>query len=79
MKNKGHVITRIVPGSIAEELELEAGDIVLKIDDQWLEDVFDYHFLIQDEELTLLVQKASGEEWELEIEKDAEEDLGIVF
>ena len=36
MKNKGHVITRIVPGSIAEELELEAGDIVLKIDDQWL-------------------------------------------
>ena len=79
MNNKGHVITRIVPGSIAEELELEAGDIVLKIDDQWLEDVFDYHFLIQDEELTLLVQKASGEEWELEIEKDAEEDLGIVF
>lgn len=79
MKNKGHVITRIVPGSIAEELELEAGDIVLKIDDQWLEDIFDYHFLIQDEELTLLVQKADGEEWELEIEKDAEEDLGIVF
>ena len=43
MKNKGHVITRIVPGSIAEELELEAGDIVLKIDDQWLEDVFNAH------------------------------------
>ena len=79
MKNKGHVIKRIEPGSIAEELELEVGDVVLKVDDQWLEDVFDYHFLIQDEELTLLVRKASGEEWELEIEKDPEEDLGIVF
>lgn len=79
MKNKGHKIKGIVPGSIAEELELLPGDEVMQVNDTWLEDIFDYHFLIQDEEIVLLVRKADGEEWELEIEKDAEEDLGIVF
>ena len=35
-----------------------------------IEDVFDYHFYVNDEYLTLLIEKADGEEWELEIEKD---------
>lgn len=78
-KHKGHMIKEIVPGSIGEELELEPGDQVLQVNDTWIEDIFDYHFLTQDEEITLLVQKSNGEEWLLEIEKDAEEDLGIVF
>ena len=44
-----------------------------------IEDVFDYHYLVNDEELVVLIEKADGEEWELEIEKDYEEDLGITF
>ena len=44
-----------------------------------IEDVFDYHYLVNDEYLLVVVQKSNGEEWELEIEKDEDEDLGIVF
>ena len=29
---KQHIINRVLPGSIAEELEIEAGDILLSID-----------------------------------------------
>lgn len=80
MKKKiEHRIKEIVPGSIAEELELEPGDVILAVNGQEIEDVFDYHYYTNEEYLTVLVQKADGEEWELEIEKEFEEDLGIVF
>ena len=74
-----HIIKEIAPGSIADELGLAPGDRLLAINDQEIEDVFDYHFFVNDEELTLLVEKQNGEQWELEIEKDIEEDLGIEF
>ena len=74
-----HIISKVLPGSIAEELEIEAGDVLLSINDTEIEDVFDYHYLVNDEELVLLIRKADGEEWELEIEKDYEEDLGLEF
>ena len=79
MMKEGHKIKMVVPGSIGDELELEPGDRVLAVNDQQIEDVFDYHYLINDEYIELTVQKADGEEWLLEIEKDAEEDLGIEF
>ena len=74
-----HIIKEIEPGSIADELGIEPGDKLISINDQEIEDVFDYHFYVNDEELVLLIEKPDGEEWELEIEKDYEEDLGIVF
>ena len=76
---RGHKIKGVLQGSIAEELELEAGDILLAINGNRLKDVFDYHYYMNDEYLTVLVQKANGEEWELEIEKEYEEDLGLEF
>lgn len=79
MKEKGHLIARIEPGSIAEEMEIEAGDRLLEINGQAVEDVFDYQYLTQDEYVEVLVAKPSGEEWLLEIDKDYEEDLGIIF
>ena len=74
-----HIIKSIEPGSIAEELGIEKGDILLSINGQEVEDVFDYHFYVNDEQLVLTIEKPDGEEWELEIEKDYEEDLGIEF
>ena len=74
-----HVIKEVLEGSIAWELGIEPGDKLLKINNETIEDVFDYHFMVNDEELVLLVEKVNGEEWELEIEKDFEENLGIVF
>ncbi len=74
-----HIIQAIEPGSIAEELELEPGDALLTINGETMEDVFDYHYMINDSNLIVLIEKAGGEQWELEIEKDYSEDLGIVF
>ncbi len=74
-----HMIKRIEPGSIAGELGIEPGDRLLSINDMEIEDVFDYHFLANDEELVLLLEKPDGEQWEIEIDKDYDEDLGIEF
>lgn len=79
MKEHLHVIAGVEPGSIAEELELEPGDVLLEINGNKIEDAFDYHYLMNEEYVELLVRKANGEEWELEIEKEFEEDLGVTF
>ncbi|MCI8992183.1 MAG: DUF512 domain-containing protein [Eubacterium sp.] len=76
---KKHKIDFIEPGSIAEELGIETGDYLLTVNKEEIEDVFDYHFLINEEYVEVLVEKKNGEEWELEIEKEYEEDLGIGF
>ena len=74
-----HVIQTVAPGSIAEEMELEPGDGIYMVNHQVIEDVFDYQYLINDECVGVGVIKENGEEWELEIEKDFDEDLGITF
>ena len=74
-----HVIAGIEPGSIAEELELMPGDTVIEINGQPIEDGFDYHFLINDSYIEMLIRTKDGEDELLEIEKEPEEDLGIVF
>ena len=80
-----HKIQSVAPGSIAEELGVEPGDVLISINDQEVEHVFDYRYLTQDEELTVVIRKGDSmeedepEEWELEIEKEPDEDLGIEF
>ena len=78
-KEREHVIKTVEPGSIAEELELAPGDVLVSVNGQPVRDVLDYHYLINEEYLELLVRKPDGEEWELEIEKEYEDDLGIEF
>ena len=77
--SKEHIIYKITPGSIAEEMEIEAGDVLVSVNGKEIEDVFDFHYAVNDEYLELLIRKADGEEWELEIEKEYNEDLGIEF
>ena len=79
MKNTEHIIKAVEPGSIAEELEVEAGDVLLAINNQEIEDVFDYRCMIMEEYLEVLIRKADGEEWLLEVDKDEDEDLGLEF
>ena len=76
---KEHTICKVQPCSIAEELELEPGDVLLSVNGHEIEDVFDYKYFTNEEYLTVLVRKGTGEEWELEIEKEYEDDLGIEF
>ena len=79
MKKNIHIINKVIEGSIAEELEIEAGDELLAINDQPIEDIFDYQYYVEDEYIEVLIRKPDGEEWLLEIDKDPDEDLGIVF
>ena len=79
MKKVEHLIKEVYPGSIAEELEIESGDVLLSINDQSIEDVFDYRYMIKDEYIEVLIRKPDGEEWVLEIDKDYDDDLGIEF
>ncbi|HIS30518.1 MAG TPA: DUF512 domain-containing protein [Candidatus Limivivens intestinipullorum] len=79
MKNHLHTVKTVAPGSIGEELGIEPGDRMLSINGMPVEDVFDYRYLCSEELVTVLIQKPDGEEWELEIEKDSQEDLGLTF
>ncbi len=76
---KAHIVKKVLPGSIAEELEIEAGDKILSIDNTEIEDIFDYQFLVQDTYIEVLVEKPDGEQWLLEVDKEFDEDLGIEF
>lgn len=74
------IVSDVVKGSIAEELEISKGDIILSIDDTPMADMIDYNFMCKSDFLTLEVQKADSDEIEvIELEKDYDEDLGIVF
>ncbi len=79
MKTKGHLINKVSEGSIAEEMGVEPGDYLVSINGNEIEDVFDYRFLVDDEYIEMVIRKADGEEWELEIEKDYDEEIGIDF
>ena len=67
------------PGSIADEIGIEPGDVLVSINGKEVLDVFDYRYLINDEYLEIILKDGNGEPYEAEIEKDYDEDLGIVF
>ena len=74
----GACIAGIIPGSIADEIGLQPGDVLLTIDGQSPADYIAYRFAIADEVITMEVLR--GEETSLfEIEKEMDEDLGIIF
>ena len=76
MKNQ---IAKILPGSIAEEIELKVGDRLISINGNAVIDIIDYKFLITDELISIEIEKEDGEVWEIEVEKEYDEDLGIQF
>ena len=79
MKKHEHIVKSLMPGGIGEELGIEPGDKLLAINGNEIQDVFDYYYYEESEQLLLLIEKPDGEEWELEIEKDEDESLGIEF
>ena len=72
-------IKGIVPKSIAEEMEIEPGDFLISVNDTEIKDILDYKFQIFDEYIVVTIEKANGEVWDLEIDKEENEDLGIIF
>lgn len=76
MKN---IITKVDKGSIGEEVGIEVNDILLSIDGNNINDIIDYKFLSADEEITVEIEKQNGEVWDIDIEKEYGEDLGLEF
>lgn len=76
MKN---IISKVLPDGIAEEVGIEVGDILLTVNGEEIKDILDYKFLMADEYINIEIEKKDGEIWELEIEKDYDEDLGVEF
>lgn len=72
-------IFQVIEGSIASEAGIEPGDILVSVNGQDIDDIFDYRFHTANEEIILDVEKPDGEILRVEIEKDEWEDLGLVF
>lgn len=73
-------IDSVTPGSIADQMEVTAGDRLLAVNGQPLRDLIDYSFYTaSEEELLLEIEKPDGELWELEIERQTGEPLGLIF
>jgi putative radical SAM enzyme (TIGR03279 family) len=70
-------ILAIAPDSIAAELGLHPGDRLLALNGEPVRDLLDYQLLSQEECLLLEVERGDGELWEIEIDKDADEPLGL--
>jgi NifB/MoaA-like Fe-S oxidoreductase len=75
---EGGAIAAVARGSIADELGLQPGDLVLAVGERRLRDVIDYRFAMADERVELLVRRGDDETI-YEIEKDPDEDIGIDF
>lgn len=73
------IVSSVEKGSIAEDLELEQGDEILSIDEYVMKDLIDYNFCCKSEKILISVKRKNGELEDIEIEKDFDEDLGIIF
>ena len=75
MKKNGHRIIKVNPDSIAWEMGVEPGMYLVSVNGVDIEDVFDYQYLMDEEEIDVLIREENGEETLLEIEKDPDEDF----
>ncbi|HIJ88035.1 MAG TPA: DUF512 domain-containing protein [Desulfuromonadales bacterium] len=76
----GLLIDCVTPGSLADELEVVAGDRLLAVNGRYLRDLIDYsYYTASEEELLLEIEKPNGDLWELEVERDEGESLGLTF
>lgn len=74
-----HKILEVLPFSPCEAAGVAAGDVLLAMNGEPVQDVLDYHFQEESERLTLTVEHPDGSREDVSIEKDEDEELGLVF
>src|SRR5437868_6913908 len=80
IRRRGVTITDVGLGSIGAELELEPGDRIMRVNGRVVRDYLDFRFQSSGEtDLVVEVRKHTGEDWELNIERDEAEDFGLSF
>ena len=79
VKKSNNIISKVYKDSIADEIGIEVGDLLISINDQEIHDIIEYKFLMSDEYIELEIQKTNGQIYVYEIEKEYDDDLGIEF
>jgi len=80
IRRRGVSITEVTTGSIGAELDLEPGDRIMRVNGRVVRDYLDFRFQTAGEtDLVIDVRKTGGEDWELNIEREESEDLGLGF
>ncbi len=80
IRRRGVEIADVAANGIGAELELEPGDRIMKINGRPVRDYLDFRFHTAGEtDLVVDVRKRSGEDWELNIDRDETEDFGVTF
>jgi putative radical SAM enzyme (TIGR03279 family) len=80
IRRRGVEITEVEPDSLGAEIDLQPGDRIIKVNGRVVRDYLDFRFQTAGEtELVLEVRKKSGEDWEVELERDEGEGFGFTF
>jgi len=79
LANTGVEILEVRPSSIAYDLGIKKGDRLISINGAGIKDILEYKYLTTDEFLEVEIENSSGELWIYEVEKEYDEDIGIVF
>ena len=80
LRRQGVIITEVLPESLGEELDLQVNDRIVRVNGRPVRDYLDFRFQTAGEtELSLLVKKINGETWDVEVERDEDEDFGLSF
>lgn len=79
MNKNEHVIIHVEKGSSADKAGIKVQDRILSINQSEIVDVFDYHYLCNEEQLDLVIERPDGTRKKIEIKKEYEEDLGLTF
>ena len=79
VKSTNNIISKLYKESIAEELGIEVGDLLISINGEKIHDIIEYRFLLSDEYLEVEIEKKNKEVYIYEIEKEYDDDLGIEF
>ena len=73
------VVVSVEAGSIGEELGFQPGDRLLSINGVRPRDLIDFQMLVGEEDLRLEVEDPAGQVHVIELEKDADDGLGLAF
>jgi putative radical SAM enzyme (TIGR03279 family) len=80
IRRRGVEISEVIAGSLGAELELEPGDRIMRVNGRVVRDYLDFRFQAGGEtDLVVDIRKRSGEDWELNIERDEAEEFGLSF
>lgn len=80
LRRPGVIITEVAKNSLGGELDLRAGDRIVRVNGRAVRDYLDFRFQTAGEtELTFQVKKTNGETLDIEFDRDEGEDFGLMF